>query len=427
LATVVLVGVQWGDEGKGKATDFLAAKADFIVRYQGGNNAGHTVVVGDEEFRLHVIPSGILHKDKTCIIGNGVVIDPAVLVAEIRGLEQRGVQMARLFISERAHLILPYHRLWDAVEEERKGKGKIGTTRRGIGPAYSDKAARTGIRMVDLVNKEVFRGLLRENVDCKNAYFERVYGAERVSFAEILSAYEEYADILGKYVTDTALMLHRAIAAGKNVLLEGAQGTLLDIDHGTYPFVTSSTPTAGGACLGAGIGPRAIDTVIGIAKAYTTRVGEGPFPTELHDELGKEIRDKGREFGTTTGRPRRCGWFDAVIARYAARINGLDYLCVTKLDVLTGIPRLRICRGYRWGGEELEGFPASLDCLSACEPVYEDLPGWDEALGEVRRLEDLPVQARRYLERIAELSGVPVLLVGVGTRREQTIVCRDVF
>jgi adenylosuccinate synthase len=427
LATVVLVGVQWGDEGKGKATDFLAAKADFIVRYQGGNNAGHTVVVGDDEFKLHVIPSGILYKDKTCIIGNGVVIDPAVLVGEIRGLEQRGVQMARLFISERAHLILPYHRLWDAVEEERKGKGQIGTTRRGIGPAYSDKAARSGIRMVDLVDREVFRGLLRDSVEAKNAYFKKVYAAETVSFGDILSAYEKYADILGKYVADTALMLHRAIAAGKNVLFEGAQGTLLDIDHGTYPFVTSSTPTAGGACLGAGIGPRAIDTVIGIAKAYTTRVGEGPFPTELHDELGEEIRAKGREFGTTTGRPRRCGWFDAAIARYAARVNGLDYLCVTKLDVLTGIPQLKICRGYRRRGEELEGFPASLHTLSACEPVYEDLPGWDEDLGKARRLEDLPAQARRYLERIEELSGVPILMVGVGTRREQTIVCREVF
>lgn len=427
MATVVLVGAQWGDEGKGKVTDYLAAEADIIVRYQGGNNAGHTVVVGEEEFKLHLIPSGILYPDKSCIIGNGVVIDPAVLVSEIKELGRRGVKMARLFISERAHLILPYHRLWDAVEEERKGKGKIGTTRRGIGPAYMDKAARTGIRMVDLIDAGTFRSLLEDNVKYKNACFKRVYGAEGVSFQEILSAYEEYASILGKYVADTSLMLHQAITNGKNVLFEGAQGTLLDIDHGTYPFVTSSTPTAGGACLGAGIGPRAIDVVVGVAKAYTTRVGEGPFPTELHDDLGEAIRERGREFGTTTGRPRRCGWFDAVIARYAVRINGLDYVCVTKLDVLAGIPTLKICYGYRCRGEEVTEFPASLSYLSACEPVYEELPGWDEDLGNARRIEDLPANARRYLERISELIGVPVALVGVGTRREQTIVCKQLF
>ncbi|MEW6183256.1 MAG: adenylosuccinate synthase [Bacillota bacterium] len=427
MATVLLVGAQWGDEGKGKVTDFLAAQADLIVRYQGGNNAGHTVVVGEEEFKLHLVPSGILYPDKTCIIGNGVVIDPAVLVGEIKALEQRGVRMAHLYISERAHLIFPYHRRWDAVEEERKGKSRIGTTGRGIGPAYMDKAARTGIRMADLIERDAFIALLKKNIEHKNAFFEQVYKAQGMSFTDILAAFDEYAAILGKYVADTALMIHRTISAGKNVLFEGAQGTLLDIDHGTYPFVTSSNPTAGGACSGSGIGPRAINTVIGIVKAYTTRVGEGPFPTELSDDLGEEIRQKGREFGTTTGRPRRCGWFDAVISRYAARINGLDYLCITKLDVLTGIPTLKICRGYSHKGREINEFPASLNLLSEYDPVYEELPGWEEDLGGAKSLSDLPVEACNYLERLSALSGVPIAMVGVGTRREQTIVCKELF
>lgn len=427
MATVVLVGAQWGDEGKGKVTDFLASRADFIVRFQGGNNAGHTVVVGDEEFKLHLIPSGILHADKTCIIGNGVVIDPAVLAAEIEGLEQRGVKMARLLISERAHLILPYHRLQDAAEENRKGNGRIGTTGRGIGPAYMDKAARTGIRMVDLLDTGTLRRRLEENVAFKNSLFERVYGTEVVSVEELYKACEAYAEKFARYIADTGVVLHQAISEGKNVLFEGAQGTLLDIDHGTYPFVTSSNPTAGAACIGTGVGPRAINTVMGIAKAYTTRVGGGPFPTELDDELGEDIRTRGREFGTTTGRPRRCGWFDAVVARYSVRINGLDYLCITKLDVLTGIPLLKICRAYRCGGKEIVHFPADLDMLSSCDPVYEELPGWEEDITGARKLEDLPENARRYIERLTELTGVPVAMIGVGTRREQTIVCHEVF
>ncbi|MEW6446942.1 MAG: adenylosuccinate synthase [Bacillota bacterium] len=426
MATVVLVGAQWGDEGKGKVTDFLASQADIIVRFQGGNNAGHTVVVGDKEFKLHLLPSGILHSDKTCIIGNGVVIDPAVLVAEIEGLEQRGVKMARLLISERAHLIMPYHLLQDAAEENRKGNGRIGTTGRGIGPAYMDKAARIGIRMVDLFDADMLRRL-EENVAFKNNLFARVYGTEGVSVEELQRACQAYAEKLGRYVADTGAVLHQAISEGKNVLFEGAQGTLLDIDHGTYPFVTSSNPTAGAACIGTGVGPRAINAVMGIAKAYTTRVGGGPFPTELKDELGETIRVRGREFGTTTGRPRRCGWFDAVVARYAVRINGLDYLSVTKLDVLTGIPVLKICRAYRCGGEEITHFPASLNLLSTCEPVYEELPGWEEDITGARRLEDLPGNARRYIERLSELAGVPIALVGVGTRREQTIVFHSVF
>ncbi|MEW6572287.1 MAG: adenylosuccinate synthase [Bacillota bacterium] len=427
MATVVLVGAQWGDEGKGKVTDFLASRADFIVRFQGGNNAGHTVVVGDEEFKLHLIPSGILHADKTCIIGNGVVIDPAVLAAEIEGLEQRGVKMARLLISERAHLILPYHRLQDAAEENRKGNGRIGTTGRGIGPAYMDKAARTGIRMVDLLDTGTLRRRLEENVAFKNSLFGRVYGTEVVSVEELYKACEAYAEKFARYIADTGVVLHQAISEGKNVLFEGAQGTLLDIDHGTYPFVTSSNPTAGAACIGTGVGPRVINTVMGIAKAYTTRVGGGPFPTELDDELGEDIRTRGREFGTTTGRPRRCGWFDAVVARYSVRINGLDYLCITKLDVLTGIPLLKICRAYRCGGKEIVHFPADLDMLRSCDPVYEELPGWEEDITGARKLEDLPENARRYIEHLTELTGVPVAMIGVGTRREQTIVCHEVF
>lgn len=427
MATVVLVGAQWGDEGKGKVTDFLASQADIVVRFQGGNNAGHTVVVGDEEFKLHLIPSGILHSDKTCIIGNGVVIDPAVLVAEIEGLEQRGVKMARLLISERAHLILPYHRLQDAAEENRKGNGRIGTTGRGIGPAYMDKAARTGIRMVDLLDPATLRRRLEEIVDFKNSLFRRVYGTEGVSAEELYGALQAYAEKFRKHVADTGVVLHQAVSEGKNILFEGAQGTLLDIDHGTYPFVTSSNPTAGAACIGAGVGPRVINTVMGIAKAYTTRVGGGPFPTELEDELGGEIRTRGREFGTTTGRPRRCGWFDAVVARYAVRINGLDFLCITKLDVLTGIPALKICRAYRCGEKEIVHFPADINFLCSCTPVYEELPGWEEDITGARRFEDLPVNARRYIERLSELAGAPVAVIGVGTRREQTIVCRGLF
>lgn len=427
MPAVALVGAQWGDEGKGKITDFLAAQADVIVRYQGGNNAGHTVVVGEEEFRLHLIPSGILYPEKTCIIGNGVVIDPAVLISEIQGLLQRRVRLARLLISERAHVIFPYHQLLDKAEETWKGKGRIGTTGRGIGPAYMDKMARTGLRMVDLLNPEFLRRRLEENLALKNALLARVYNMETISFDELYTTYLRYAEFLRNYVVDTSLVLHEAISTGKKVLFEGAQGTLLDIDHGTYPYVTSSNPTAGGVCTGAGIGPRAIDRVIGVAKAYTTRVGEGPFPTELKDGLGETIRLRGREFGTTTGRPRRCGWFDAVIARYAARINGLDYLCITKLDVLTGIPALKICRAYRYRGQEITHFPASLEVLSECEPIYEELPGWHEDISGARQLADLPENARRYLARIETLAGVPVALVGVGVRRDETIVLRPIF
>ncbi|MEW5762426.1 MAG: adenylosuccinate synthase [Bacillota bacterium] len=427
MPAVVLVGAQWGDEGKGKITDYLAADADFVVRYQGGNNAGHTVVVGDEVFRLHLIPSGILYPEKTCVIGNGVVIDPAVLIKELDTLAARGVKMARLVISERAHVILPYHRYLDELEEDRKGAGRIGTTRRGIGPAYVDKVGRTGIRMADLLDRDVLAQKIRRNLEEKNRLFERVFGAAPLDAEGVIRDYTTYASRLAPLVADASLLLNEAIEQGKNILFEGAQGTLLDVDHGTYPYVTSSNPTAAAAAVGAGIGPTRIDCVVGVVKAYTTRVGEGPFPTELKDETGNRLREGGGEYGTTTGRPRRCGWLDAVIVRYAARINGLDYLAVTKLDVLTGLETVRICRAYRYRGQLLTEFPARLSVLAEAEPVYEELPGWRENIGGVRRYEDLPPQAQEYLDRLTELTGVPVALVGVGSRREQIIARRDLF
>jgi len=425
MSTVVLIGTQWGDEGKGKVTDFLAEKADVIVRYQGGNNAGHTVVVDDKVYKLHLTPSGILYREKTCIIGSGVVIDPAVLIKELETLESNGVSTANLKISQRAHVIFPYHKLQDQAEEASKGKNKIGTTCRGIGPAYMDKSARIGIRMVDLIDQDELAVLLERNVEGKNRILNRVYGSEGVDYKAVLETYRGYADTLKKYVADVPVIIDEAIKQGKNILFEGAQGTLLDLDYGTYPFVTSSNPTAGAACVGAGIGPTKIDRVLGVAKAYTTRVGEGPFPTELEDEVGAYMRDKGGEFGTTTGRPRRCGWFDGVIGRYAVRINGLDYLAVTKLDVLSGLEKVRICTGYQYRGDVLTEFPASLKVLSECKPVYEELPGWREDITGAGKLEDLPVNARKYLDRISEIAGAPIALIGVGSKRSQTILTAD--
>jgi adenylosuccinate synthase len=427
MSTVVLIGAQWGDEGKGKVTDFLAEKADLVVRYQGGNNAGHTVVVDDKEFKLHLIPSGILYPDKTCIIGSGVVIDPAVLIGEIQSLEKQGISTANLKISQRAHVIFPYHQRLDQVEEERKGNNKIGTTCRGIGPAYMDKSARVGIRMVDLVDREEFPALLERNMEGKNHLLTKVYDSDEVDYNKVLESYLGYAETLEKYVTDISVIVNDTIKQGKNVLFEGAQGTLLDLDHGTYPYVTSSHPTAGAACLGAGIGPTKIDRVMGVAKAYTTRVGEGPFPTELKDDVGAYIQKQGGEFGTTTGRPRRCGWFDGVVGRYAVRINGLDYLAITKLDVLSGLEKVNLCTGYRYRGEVLKEFPASLKVLNECTPVYEEFPGWQEDITGAGKLEDLPANARKYLDRISELCGAPIGLVGVGSKRSQTILTADLY
>ena len=427
MSTVVLIGAQWGDEGKGKVTDYLSQKADIIVRYQGGNNAGHTVVVDDDEFKLHLIPSGILYKDKLCLIANGVVIDPSVLMEELKGLQERGINTDNLRISTRAHVILPYHVEMDKAEEKSKGNKKIGTTCRGIGPTYMDKSARVGVRIIDLIEEDRLAEMLEMNIKTKNKMLTKVYDSQSFEFEEVLETAKGYAQDLSKYVTDTSLLVNNAIDQGKNVLFEGAQGTLLDLDHGTYPYVTSSNPIAAGACLGAGVGPTKIDKVLGVVKAYTTRVGEGPFLTELMDDLGQLIRQNGREFGTTTGRPRRCGWYDAVITRYAVRINGLTYLAVTKLDVLTGLDKLKICTGYKYKDDIIKDFPCSLQKLSNCEPVYEEMPGWQEDISGAKSFEDLPVNAQRYLERIAELAGVPVAVIGVGMKRSQTIIVHELF
>ncbi|RJQ32506.1 MAG: adenylosuccinate synthase [Peptococcaceae bacterium] len=427
MAAVVLVGAQWGDEGKGKVTDFLAEKADFVVRYQGGNNAGHTVVVGDQEFRLHLIPSGILYSGRFCLLGSGVVIDPEVLIGELDSLSARGIDTAGLRISQRAHVIFPYHRRLDQLDEERKGADKIGTTCRGIGPAYIDKSARIGIRVIDLIDREELAVKLERNLQEKNSILASIYQEKKFDCEEMLALYSSYGERLKRYVTDTSLIINDALSAGKNVLFEGAQGTLLDLDHGTYPFVTSSHPTAGAACLGAGIGPAKIDRVVGVTKAYSTRVGEGPYPTELAGELCECIRRQGCEYGTTTGRPRRCGWFDGVAVRYAVRINGLDYLAITKLDVLSGLERIMLCTGYRYRGEIISEFPASLKVLSECEPVYEEFPGWAEDVSTAGRFEDLPVNARRYLERISAVAGAPIALISVGSKRSQTIVMTELF
>jgi len=427
MSTVVLIGAQWGDEGKGKVTDFLAEKAHMVVRYQGGNNAGHTVVVEDREFKLHLIPSGILYADKYCIIGNGTVIDPKVLLEELKSLRDRGVHTDNLRISSKAHVIMPYHQRIDAADEESKGNQKIGTTGRGIGPAYMDKSARVGVRMADLIDDEEFPKVLENALDQKNRLLTEYYGVEGFDYKELLQEYQGYAQELSRYVEDVSVLVNGTIEDGKNVLFEGAQGTLLDLDHGTYPFVTSSHPVAASACLGAGIGPTKIDKVIGVSKAYVTRVGEGPFPTELFEKTGEFIRKQGHEFGTTTGRPRRCGWFDAVVARYSARINGLDYLAITKLDVLTGMDTIKICTGYKYKDEVLTEFPESRKVLSACEPIYEEYPGWKEDISVVRKYEDLPDTAKQYLERLSEVSGVPVGIIGIGPKRSQTIIMKKLY
>jgi adenylosuccinate synthase len=427
MAAVVLIGAQWGDEGKGKITDFLAEKASMIIRSSGGNNAGHTVVVDGEEFKLHLTPSGILYSDKTCVIANGVVIDPAVLLQELNYLTERGVKTGKLLISGNAHIIMPYHRVLDGLEENARGDGKIGTTKRGIGPAYMDKTARTGIRMIDLIDPEEFPLKLRRNLDQKNALITKIYGAAALDFEEIYREYSGYADKLRQYVTDSSLAIDQTIKAGNKVLFEGAQGTLLDLDHGTYPYVTSSSPIAGGACIGAGIGPTQIDRVVAVIKAYTTRVGEGPFPTELMDETGARIQKLGFEFGTTTGRARRCGWYDAVIARYAVRVNGISDFAITKLDVLTGLDPLKICVGYKAEGQRIDEFPQSQKIFKQCVPIYEEMPGWQEDITNIKKFEDLPKNAQNYILRLEELSGVKATIVAVGPGREQTIVRGEIF
>ncbi|MCR3920931.1 MAG: adenylosuccinate synthase [Firmicutes bacterium] len=427
MSTVVLVGSQWGDEGKGKVTDFLAEKADVVVRYQGGTNAGHTLSVGDQVFKLHLIPSGILYPQKTCVIGNGVVIDPVALVNEMNELRERGIDLSNLHISDRAHLVMPYHRRLDELQEQERGDDKIGTTLRGIGPAYMDKVQRTGIRVIDLLDDDELKDKLTPIVMAKNRLLEKLYGAAPYSIDDLLDEYGQHAQTLRPYVTDTSVLVAEKISQGHKVLFEGAQGTMLDLDHGTYPYVTSSSPTGGGACIGGGIGPECIDAVVGVAKAYTTRVGDGPFTTELEGPIATRIREVGKEYGTTTGRPRRVGWLDAVVLRYAVRINGLRYLALTLLDVLTGLDTVKICTGYRCRGEEITHMPASLRALEACEPMYEEFPGWSEDLAQIEDFEDFPKEAKDYVARVCELAGVPIALVSVGPGRHQTKILQEIF
>ena len=426
MSSLVIIGAQWGDEGKGKITDYLTEKADVVVRYQGGNNAGHTVIAGESTYKLHLIPSGIV-QNKPSVIAAGLAVDPAWLMEEIGILSGQGLSFENLIIDKRANLIMPYHRLLDELSEKSLGSQEIGTTKKGIGPCYTDKTRRTGIRVCDLLDKEIFAQKLRTSLEAANAELEKVYGEKPMDFAVIYAEYMALAQKLRPYIQDASVLVHGYLKENKKVLFEGAQGTLLDIDFGTYPFVTSSHPTSAGVCVGVGVGPTAIDKVLGIAKAYTTRVGKGPFPTELLDETGDYLREKGFEFGTTTGRARRCGWLDTVILRYAARVNGLTGIALTKLDTLTGLEKIKVCVGYRYNGELLTEFPPELDVLDRCEPVYEELEGWSEDITGAKSFEDLCVNAKAYVRRVEELCGVKIGIISVGPDREQTIVVENYF
>lgn len=420
-----MIGAQWGDEGKGKITDLLSRSADVVVRSQGGVNAGHTVVVAGQTFKLHLIPSGILYSNTECIIGSGTVIDPQVLIEEIEQLKALGVTVDNLHISQTAHVTMPYHRKIDQASEESRGEYKIGTTGRGIGPTYADKSERTGIRVLDLMNSEHLRKQLGWTINYKNVILEKLYNLPPLDPEKVIEEYLEYAEYLKPFVVDSSLKIYEAVNEKKNILFEGAQGTLLDLDHGTYPYVTSSNPIAGGACVGAGVGPTTIDRVIGVAKAYTTRVGEGPFPTELNDRVGELLGELGAEFGTTTGRRRRCGWFDAVIGRYAVRINGLDCLAITKLDVLDELEEIKVCVAYEIDGGICNHFPTNASHFANCKPVYKSLPGWQQDTTGCRSLADLPKKALNYLKYLAELMKVPIAIVSVGPGRDQTIIVED--
>jgi adenylosuccinate synthase len=423
MSAFIVLGAQWGDEGKGKMTDYLAEEAEVVVRFQGGNNAGHTVEVGDRQYKLHLIPSGILYDDKLNVIGNGVVVDPKALFEEIGYLEKEGVKVTpkKLVISDRAHLIMPYHKVLDKLKEEARGKNDIGTTGKGIGPCYTDKIERCGIRICDLMHEDVFEEKLRENVAVKNSYITKIYGGEALDVEEILNDFKEYAKKIRPFVKDTSVQVYNDIKANKNVLFEGAQGMLLDIDYGTYPYVTSSNTTAGGVSNGVGIGPNLITNAVGIAKAYTTRVGKGPFPTELNDETGDWIREKGHEYGVTTGRSRRCGWLDLVIVKSATRVSGLTSLAVTKIDTLAGLEKIKVCVGYKFNNEVIDYFPASLEDLAKCEPVYEEFDGWDESVADARSYDELPENSKKYLKRIAEFTETKISIVSVGPKRDQTM------
>lgn len=427
MSSIVIMGSQWGDEGKGKMTDWLAQKADMIVRYQGGNNAGHTIAFNGKTYKLQLIPSGIFEPQKINVIGNGVVVNPKALLSELQMLKDAGVTPSNLKISSRAHLILPYHIQLDIAQEKQRGDQKVGTTHNGIGPAYMDKAARIGIRMCDLLEKDTFTTKLKENLAQKNALFEKIYDEEPFDFDSLFDEYYEYGQQLKDYVTDTSVLVNEAISAGKNVLFEGAQGIMLDLDHGTYPYVTSSNPVVGGALAGAGVGPQSLTKMVGVCKAYSTRVGEGPFPTELTNKTGDWIREKAHEYGTVTGRPRRIGWFDAVAMRHAKRVSGMNCLSLNLLDIFTGLKKVKICTAYMLDGKQIDYYPASLKELERCEPVYEEFDGWTEDISAVTEYDQLPANAKKYLNRIEELTGLQLMTISVGPSREQTITLKDAW
>ena len=425
MSTVVISGAQWGDEGKGKIVDYLAAQADTVVRFQGGSNAGHTVTVNGEEYKLRLLPSGILYKGTTCVIGNGVVVDPQCLLEEIDNMQKRGVDTSNIKISNRAHVVMPWHKLFDELGENLRGENKIGTTKRGIGPCYIDKADRIGIRVCDLIDREEFALKVAQVIQQKNLILEKVYNHAPLNADEIISEYEGYAERLRPFVCDTIALLNEQVAAGKKILFEGAQATMLDIDYGTYPYVTSSHPISGGVGVGAGVAPKKIDKVFGVVNAYCTRVGEGPFPTEQLNDIGDKLRNAGHEFGTVTGRPRRTGWLDACVVKYAGQLSGTDYMAVTRLDILDSFDEIKMCTAYKIDGEILNEIPASLKVLAKVEPVYETFAGWKTDISQIRRYEDLPANAKKYLERMAEVTGIKLGIVSVGPNREQTIVLAE--
>jgi len=428
MSTVVVTGTQWGDEGKGKIVDYLAQQADTVVRFQGGSNAGHTVVVDGEAYKLRLMPSGILFKGSHCIVGNGVAFDPMVMLEEMDGLAERGIDLSGIRISNRAHVVLPYHRLMDGIGDEARGDNKIGTTKRGIGPCYMDRDNRIGIRVCDLMDEEEFAKRLKENLEIKNKELKLLYDHEPLSYDEILKEYLGYAERLRPYVCDTIALLNDEIKEGRKILFEGAQATMLDIDYGTYPYVTASHPISGGVGVGAGVAPNKIDKVVGIVKAYCTRVGEGPFPTEQLNAIGEKIREEGHEYGVVTGRPRRTGWLDACVVRYAGLISGIDYMAVTRLDILDNFEEIKMCVAYKYKGEILNEIPASLKVLAEVEPVYETFAGWNTEISKIRKYEDLPENAKKYLERMAEVTGIKLGIVSVGPNRDETIVlAKDIF
>lgn len=427
MSTVVISGAQWGDEGKGKIVDYLAAQADTVVRFQGGSNAGHTVTVNGEEYKLRLLPSGILYKGTTCVIGNGVVVDPQCLLEELDNMQKRGVDTSGIKISNRAHVVMPWHKLFDELGEALRGANKIGTTKRGIGPCYIDKADRIGIRVCDLIDREDFAAKVAQVLPLKNLILEKVYKHAPLDAEEILREYEGYAEKLRPFVCDTISLLNAQIDAGKKILFEGAQATMLDIDYGTYPYVTASHPISGGVGIGAGVAPKKLDKVVGVVKAYCTRVGEGPFPTEQLNDIGDKLREAGHEFGTVTGRPRRTGWLDACVVKYAGQLSGTDYMAITRLDILDGFDEIKMCTAYKLDGKILNEIPASLKVLAKVEPVYETFAGWKTDISKIRRYDDLPANAKKYLERMSEVTGIKIGIVSVGPNREQTIVLENIF